>query len=242
MTMPAIEPNEPGADRVARRVMFALEFLDPVTGRVVRDGLRPSVSNLPPPLKGQTGRFVWFETDAPAQRNIVVNLTIENPMYGPPAPADLSFTIPPNDDHTGPGLLMKQVKLNVTHRYVPPAGVTGVASIVIEDADFSAVIAGATCAVAFFHDGNLVFTSSRIATSAESGEFVAFADDVGDIVPRPSGKTQAGDILGWLKVSRNNQVKYTGFLPLRRGRLTQLREPISWANLLAQAPAPPPQQ
>lgn len=241
MSMPALEPNEPGADRIARRVLLAIEFLDPVTGRVVRDGITPSVSNLPPPLKGHTGRFVWFESDVPVPRNITVTVAVANPMYSQPAPAALQFPMPANDDHTAPGEFLKQIKLNITPSYVPADGITAVTSMIIQDGDFSAVIADATCALSFIHDGDQVFTSSRVATTAASGEFVAFADDLGDIVPRTSAKDQPGDVLGWLEVRRGNQVKFTRFLPLRRGRLTQLREPISWANLLADAPDPPPQ-
>jgi hypothetical protein len=232
MTMPAIEPNEPGADRVARRVMFALELLDPVTRRVVRDGVTPSVAGLSPPMKGYSGRFVWFETGAPVKRDIVLSLAIENPMYAPPDANQLKLDIPANDDHATPSLFLRRIPLKITSSYLPPEGITAVTSLVIEEAGVSTPVAGAQCTLAFFRDDGQVFTSSSVATTDANGAFVAFADDVGDVAPKMSSKDQAGDILVWLKIRRaNGDSKCTSFLPLRRGRLTQLRKPISWADL-----------
>jgi hypothetical protein len=237
MTMPAIEPNDPVADRIARRVMFALELLDPVTKAVVRDGVTPSVAGLSSPLKGHTGRFVWFETGVPVKRDIVLSLAIENPMYAPPDAAKLKFSIPANDGHASPGLFLRQVELKITAAFVPAEGITGVASMIIETAGVPTPVVGAKSTLAFLHDEGQVFRTASVATTDENGAFVAFADDVDDIVPQMSSKDQAGDILAWLEISRgNNSPKYTGFLPLRRGRLTQLRKAISWTSLVDDPP------
>ena len=96
--------------------------------------------------------------------------------------------------------------------------------------------------LAFFHDGEQSFTSERVAETDEGGAFTAFADDLEDIVPRPSPPGGEGNVLGWLAVDRSDDfepMKFSSLLPLFRGRMTQLRKPISWSALSKQPPKPP---
>lgn len=242
--MPASLSREVDIDTIGRRVMFALELVDPVTRRLVSKGIKPSIAGMPPPLKGPGGRFVWLETEVPARRDIKVELEISNSMFGMPSAQDLTFPgVPANDDTVRPDALLRRVELPLSSHYVPPDGITGVASIVVEDGPRSAPLAGLGCALCFIHDHDSRFTSKRIAVSDGAGGFTAFADDLDDIVPRPTPPKEAGDVYAWLRLTRpaeGGAVRFSGFLPLRRGRLTQLREPVSWATATAQPPEPKP--
>lgn len=226
---------------IARRAMFALEFIDPVTGRIVGDGLRPSVDGLPAPRKGQSGRFVWLEDGAPVERDITVKLAIDNPMYGQPTqPSDLTFTVPANDASVPPSALLKRFTLSLSARYFPPEGVTGVTSMIVEAVNDATPLTDAAFALCVLHDEDQRFTSNREVRCDGGGAFIAFVDDLRDIVPQPAPKDLDGDILGWLRVTRpESQARFTKFLPLRRGRMTQLRERIVWAELHEQTPELP---
>lgn len=233
------------ADNISRRVMFALEFLDPVTKRIVTEGLQPSIAGFSPPLKGHNGRFVWLEESEPAQRDLAVTLAVSNPMYGQPDIEDLQFDdVPPNDGQTRPERLLERVELPISPNYVPPDGLIGVRSMLIDAEESGVPIPKARCMLAFFHDGEQRFTSERVAITDERGAFAALADDLDDIVPRASPPGSDGNLLGWLAVDRSDDlepIKFTGLLPLFRGRMTQLRRPISWAAL-NEGPPDPPQQ
>lgn len=220
-------------DTIRRRVMFALEFLDPVTGRVVGDGLVPKAAGLSAPLQAPGGRFVWRDVDPPAQRDIVIDLAIRNPMYGPPADP-IEFTIDPNDGQAEPAALLRQVTLTITPLYVPPDGLTSAVGMVVEDAATQAPLPGIALSLAFVHSGDQVFAAPRKAVSDAGGAFTAIADGLGDIVPEPAPPAAGGDMLAWLAVTRPGTPpvqRFTDFLPLRFGRLTQLREAIRWAEL-----------
>lgn len=232
--MPALKLLEMPPDVIRRRVMFALELLDPVTGRVVGDGVRPSVAGLAAPIKGQGGRFVWLDVDPPAQRQIMVDLVVDNRMYAAPG-APIQFSVDANDGKTAPAALLRRRELAITSSYVPPDGMTGAAGMVVEDAASGTALAGIEIAFACRYAGNQIFVAARNAVSDGGGAFSVFADDLGDIVPDPAPPAMAaGDISAWLEVTRPGApavLRYTGFLPLRLGRWTQLREALRWADL-----------
>jgi hypothetical protein len=231
--MAGLQLLEMPPDVVRRRVMFALEFIDPVTGRVVGDGLVPRVKNLSPPFQAPGGRFVWLDVDPPAQRQIHVDLTIRNPMYAPPSDP-IDFTAEANDGSVEPAILLQQWTLTITPRYVPPAGITSAVGMVVENAASKAPLAGIELSLALLHTGNQVFVGARKAVSDAGGAFTAIADGLGDIVPDPAPPTESGDIRAWLAVTRPGAPpvqRFTNFLPLRLGRLTQLRETVRWAEL-----------
>jgi hypothetical protein len=232
--MPGLQLLEMPPGKIQRRVMFALELLDPVTGRAVRDGLKPSVAGLPAPMKGPGGRFVWLDLDPPAQRQISVDLVIDNRMYGPPD-TPIQFTVEANDGKSDPAAFLHRHKLSITSNYVPPDGTTGATGMVVEDAATKAPLADLQIAFACRYAGNQVFVAARKAISDAGGAFSIFADDMGDIVPDPAPPTAAGgDISAWLEVTRPGnpaELRYTGFLPLPLGRWTQLRKALLWAEL-----------
>ena len=62
-------------DEVKRRVMFALELVDPVTGRLAFADMVVTAPGFAPPVRSASGRFVWIDVDPPAQRTVKVTAT-----------------------------------------------------------------------------------------------------------------------------------------------------------------------
>src|SRR5215204_2570315 len=62
-------------DEVKRRVMFALELVDPVTGRLAFEDMIVTAPGFAPPVRSASGRFVWIDVDPPAQRTVKVKAT-----------------------------------------------------------------------------------------------------------------------------------------------------------------------
>lgn len=219
-----IVPDKP----VERWVMFAVEFLDPITGFRVAEGLRPRVQNLPPPLVNRSGRFVWRLDTSPEKRSIHMDLEIENRMYGPPADP-LDFDIEANDGTTPPAMLLKSFTLTTTALYRPPDGMTAAAGRLVKGGGSKDPLPGVEIFIETAHDaGTATFASSHTARTDARGEFVAvlagLTHEKLDLHASESGALDA-----WLTLKSGAASLSRNPVPaLRRGRLTYLNTPLKW--------------
>ena len=128
--------------------------------------------------------------------------------------------------------------LRPTGLYEPPEGLTGVAGWLVED-EAMAPVPGAEVAIAFRHAGNQDFVSTYKAVTDAGGGFVAVANDLGDVTAR-SGAAQIGRPTywpGWSSPGRRRPPRFTGFLPLRAGRLTRgSRRRLLWKDSQTMSP------
>lgn len=223
----------PNSDSLQRRVMFAMDFRDPVTRLPVAADLRVAAEGLGPPVRALSGLFVWFDFDPPAQRDIMVTATSTKGWF-----ADYAEVIAAPEhvpDITVSSLCMPRT-LQPTGLYEPPEGMTGVAGWLVEDEQM-APLAGAEISIAFRHAGNQDFVSGYKAITDAAGGFVAVANDLGDVQPDPAPPKSDADILGWLVVTRSAPPsRFTGFLPLRAGRLVRIAAPLLWKDLQTMSP------
>jgi len=223
----------PNIDSLQRRVMFAMDFRDPVTRLPVVDGLSVAAEGLGPPVRALSGLFVWFDIDPPAQRDIRVTATSTRGWF-----ADYEEVIAAPEhvpDITASSLCMPRT-LRPTGLYEPPEGMTGIAGWLVED-EAMAPVQGAEVSVAFRHAGNQDFVSGYKAITDAGGAFVAVANDLGDVQPDPAPPKSDADILGWLVVTRSAPPsRFTGFLPLRAGHVARIAAPLLWKDLQTMSP------
>ena len=223
----------PDLDRLQRRVMFAMDFRDPITRLPVTDDLKVAAEGLGAAVRAPSGLFVWFDLDPPARRDVHVTAISPSGRF-----ADYEEVISAPEhvpDIPASSLLMPRT-LRPTGLYEPPEGMTGVAGGLVED-EAMAPVAGAEVAIAFRHAGNQDFVSTYKAATDARGGFVAVANDLGDVRPDPAPPRSESDILAWLAVTRSAPPsRFTGFLPLRSGRLTRIAAPLLWKDLQTMSP------
>ena len=220
-------------DRTQRRVMFAMDFRDPVTRLSVTEGLQVAAEGLGPPVRARSGLFVWFDLDPPAQRQIRVTAISTSNAY---LPYEEVITAPAHVPNVPASSLCMPRTLRPTGLYEPPEGLTGAAGWLVED-EALAPVADAELAIALRHAGNQDFVSTYLAAADAAGGFVAVANDLGDVRPDPAPPGAEANILGWLVVTRPSlPPRFTGFLPLRAGRLVRLAAPLLWKDLATQSP------
>ena len=87
-----------------------------------------------------------------------------------------------------------------------------------------------------------VLASSYVARTDERGQFVAVAPALGGggpmMLPPPDA---AAGLVGWLAFTNAlAETRYTPLLPLRKGRLLRLPNPLAWGDLMNGAPPAPP--
>src|SRR5688572_11442914 len=78
-------------DEVKRRVMFALELVDPVTGRLASEDMIVTAPGFAPPVRSASGRFVWIDVDPPAKRTVKIRATSKRRIF---APLEKDFEVP----------------------------------------------------------------------------------------------------------------------------------------------------
>jgi hypothetical protein len=222
----------PDVDRYERRVMFAMDFRDPVTGLPVTRDLKVAAAGLGAPLRALSGLFVWHDMDPPAQRDVKVTAVSTNGQF---ADYEEVITAPAHVPNTPASSLCMPRTLRPTGLYEPPEGMTGVAGWLVED-DKMAPVAGAEISIAFRHAGNQDFVSGYKAITDAGGGFVAVANDLGDVTPDPAPPKSDADILGWLVVTRSGTSRFTGFLPLRAARVVRIAAPLIWKDLQTMSP------
>lgn len=211
-----------------RRVMFAVEFLDPVTQLRVTTGLRPRAKGLAGPLLNPSGRFVWRLDDPPAKRQIHIDLDIENKMYGAPA-QPLDFEIAGNDGTVAPLDLLKRFVLTTTPLYRPPPGMSAAAGRVLSGGGSDDPLEGIEVLLEVSHDKHTgTFTSKHVAVTDKKGEFVVALSGLEEQKLDPHA-TDRSALDAWLVLKNGNaSVGRVPFPPLRRSRLTYLTVPVKW--------------
>jgi hypothetical protein len=225
--------TSPNTDRLQRRVMFAMDFRDPVTRLPVTGDLNVAAEGLGAPVRALSGLFVWFDMDPPARRDIKVTAVSASGRF---ADYEEVITAPEHVPNIPASSLCMPRALRPTGLYEPPEGMTGVAGWLVEDEGL-APVADAEVSIAFRHAGNQDFVSSYKAVTDAGGGFVAVANDLGDVAPDPAPPKSDADVLGWLVVTRSAPPScFTGFLPLRAGRLARIAAPLRWKDLQTMSP------
>jgi hypothetical protein len=217
----------PNFDRLERRVMFAMDFRDPVTRLPVAEELKVAAEGLGPPVRAPSGLFVWFDLDPPAQRQVKVTAISTRKRY---ADFEEVITAPEHVPDIPASSLVMPRALRPTGLYEPPEGMTGVAGWLVED-EHKVPVPGAEISLAFRHAGNQDFVSAYRAVTDSDGRFVAVANDLGDVVPDPAPAGSEARILGWLEIGREGETRYSAFQPLRTARLARVAAPFLWASL-----------
>ena len=223
----------PNLDRTQRRVMFAMEFRDPVTRLPVTDGLQVAAEGLGAagPCALRPVRLVRSRSAGAAPDQGDRHLHEQSYL-----PYDEVITTPEHVVGIPASSLRMPRVLRPTGLYEPPEGLTGAAGWLVED-EAMAPVADAELAIAFRHAGNQDFVSTYQAAADAAGGFVAIANDLGDIRPDPAPPGADANILGWLVVTRPSlPPRFTGFLPLRAGRLARLAAPLLWKDLATLSP------
>lgn len=219
-----------------RRIMFAMDFRDPVTGRRVRD-LDIAAEGLGKSIRPPSGLFVWLDFNPPSPRDIRVTARSSANRF---AAFDEVIQVPAHVPNTPAASLTFTRTLTPTGLYEPPEGLTGAAGWLVEDAA-RAPVAGARVSLGFRHAGTQTFTSAYEAVTDSGGRFVALANDLGDVRPDPAPPDPLRPgidvgVRGWLEIRRGSETRYSTFLPLRTGRLVRVDEPFVWAMLDALPP------
>lgn len=215
-------------ETIERRVVLAVELIDPVTGRAVTEGIVPSIAGLAPPKATASNRFVWRDDGPPQPRQVDVGLKIKNPQFGPPL-APLQFNVPANDGTVSPAALLRQASLRTTALYQPPDGAMAVTGTLREGGGSTAPIADAEITIEISHSsGTGQHQSSHTAITGSNGDFTAVLAGLTDeaLDPEPGAP---GAIAGWLRVRTPLGTKLRAIdPPLRPGRTTMLRGPVKW--------------
>ena len=219
-----------------RRVMFAMDFRDPVTGLGVT-GLDVAADELGPPIRPPSGRFVWLDFPEPAARSVRVTAKSPGQRF---ADFEEILSVPAHQPGTKAAALHFCRRLRPGGLYEPPPGMTAAAGGLIENGT-KAPVTDAEISLAFRHAGNQTFVSAYRALTDARGRFVAVANDLGDVLPEPAPADPQRPgidtgVLGWLVVRRPGHTRFSGVLPLRTGRLVRFAEPFVWATLNPAAP------
>jgi hypothetical protein len=227
-------------DEVKRRVMFALELVDPVTGRLAFEDMIVTAPGFAPPVRSASGRFVWIDVDPPTQRTVTVKATSKRRIF---APLEKAFAVPARDAGVTAADLVWRFALEPTGLYAPPAGMLAAAGTLIAAAADRTPLAGVAVTLQFRDASDAsVLASNYVARTDDRGQFVAVAPALGGggpmMLPPPDA---AAGLVGWLAFTNAlPETRYTPLLPLRKGRMLRLPQPLAWGDLLNGAPPAPP--
>jgi hypothetical protein len=198
------------ADRLKRRVLFAVELIDPVSQSVVRDDVGITATGLiGAPVVSYSGRFVWREEGESWPERISV--TVAGPFLpqvvpAPPRPTDLV--------NAGAGERLLRIALRPTPAYAFDAGITAVRGRVVEGLEeTSPPVTGALVQLAWRDDESNSWrpeppvsmggpdASPAEAETDENGEFAVFLR----LAPRPPERpdVEAGLLRARLQITRD---------------------------------------
>ncbi|QAY79311.1 hypothetical protein [Sphingosinicella sp. BN140058] len=219
----------PSPDSIKRRAMFALDLVDPITGRFAGADMAVTLAGFRPPRIASNGRLVWNDVDPPAPRDLVVRGVSRSGAF---APFETAWTTPeraPGDDGAG---LIHRITLEPTGLYEPPAGALAAAGMLIGDGVGRAPVAGAEIRIELREAGSAaVIAGSYQGRTDLRGGFVVVAGDIGLATPAAASPGPEGGLVGWLRIARGADVRFSPLLPLRRDRLHRLPAPLVWADL-----------
>ena len=224
------------ADTISRRVMFALELIDPGRGVSAGDEMQVSADGFRAPRVTRAGQYVWTDLDPPADRNVKVEATAARGWF-----SAYSATIHVPARLPGVPVRVERAILEPTGLYNPPAGRLAAAGMLIDTVQARNPLEGVTVELALRakDDGSILVSNLPAKTDARGG-FVAMASDFGDEAPMPSPPPAAeGSLVGWLKFTRQAAIRFSALIPLRQGRLLRVPDPLVWADLGQLPPSPP---
>lgn len=208
--------------------MFAVEFTHPITGLIVRDGLRVAAKGLGPPIRTFSGRFAWNEFETPAERKIVVTAESTDGRF---ARFCKEITVPKHDNDTKPHDLLFRFPLAATGLLEPPDGLTAFAGELFAGTP-PAPMRGIAVTLVLRENGQPV-PSDYVTQTDDRGGFVAVMKGHDEITPARRDK---GTIDCWLQFD-NAGVKRIYEIPdLRFGRLVRAAKQLIWEQLKPPAP------
>jgi hypothetical protein len=222
-------------DRIKRRVMFALELVDPITGGLAT-GLVVEAPGLPPPVLTPSGRYVWTDFDPPAQRHVKVTARSRRGIF---APFEAEFDTPARLPGVGAPMLVQRFALEPTGFYEPPDGMLAAAGqLLVSAADRSP--RPQVPVTLQFRDAALpngLIDPGHVGRTDPRGQFVTVARRLADEVDPAPPPAPWGQVIGWLTFSPAGEPpRHTGLLPLRKGRLLRLGAPLLWSALSGNPP------
>ncbi|RSU75606.1 hypothetical protein BRX37_11215 [Sphingomonas sp. S-NIH.Pt3_0716] len=232
------------ADRVKRRVLLALELVDPVTGQLAGEQMTVTAPGFRPPTITKLGQFVWIDPEPPANRTVTIEAVATRGQF---APYSATVAVPMRAPQTP--VLVQRATLTPTGLYEPPAGRLGVAGMLVEDAAVDPPVPVADAKVKIMlqsaSDAGPLDGAYTGVTDVRGG-FVAMVGSLGDDAPMPRVPTTAdprvadGAIIGWISVERAGAPRFSALLPMRRNQLFRAPTPFGWAALSATEPTLPP--
>ena len=228
-------------DEVKRRVMFALELVDPVTGRLASEDddrhraricARRSAAAVRSLRRGSTSIH-------PPNARCKIRATSKRRIF---APLEKDFEVPARGEGVTAADLIRRFALEPTGLYAPPAGMLAAAGMLIVAATDRTPLAGVAVTLQFRdavrreRSGEQLRRENRRARSVRGGRARARR--------RPDDAAAAGrrgGLVGWLAFTNATpETRYTPLLPLRKGRMLRLPNPLAWGDLLNGAPQAPP--
>lgn len=232
-------------DTVKRRVMVALELVDPITGRLAGPDMRISGPGFATPSVTRAGQIVWTDPQppldpgaptAPPDRKLAVGAIANGGQYAPYA---RTLTLPVRPKNVPPPVYRDT--LVPTGLYQAPPGRLAAAGMLIDAAASRAPVAGAVIRI---------WLQSRNDAAALDGNYQAISDDrggfvtvVGDLAgdaPMPQKPPSPdGAVVGWIAFTLGAITRHSPLLPFRQGRLYRAPAPFVWAVLAAAPPALP---
>ena len=165
-------------DVIERRVLFAVELIDPVTQRLVSDGIAVSAAGVSGmPIRSRSGRFVWLVEGSAWPTAITVTATgapfAAHRQAGPPPPADIASATAAER--------RVRIVLRPTPAYPFDTGLTLVRGILREQpGSGSSPVAGARVQLAWFDTSSGSWTppppqpDDVCPETDANGEFVVF--------------------------------------------------------------------
>ncbi|MDB5693512.1 MAG: hypothetical protein JWO81_2575 [Alphaproteobacteria bacterium] len=228
-------PPPPYNDDIVRKLLFALELVDPLTGMPVTQGLKVTAEGHGPAWRVNGSAYIWQLTGEPAAQDIVFHAVSTDGRF---RPLTAKIPVPANDGKTSPTLLGKRLRLDPTGLNLPPPGLTAVGGMLADDADPPGGVADVKVAIQVHALGPEPFTSAYEAVSDARGGFIAAAPDLDQAQPTTAPPTEAeGAVVGWLRIGEGADARFSGPLALRRGRLLRLAAPLKLSTLSQSSPA-----
>jgi hypothetical protein len=210
--------------------MFAVEFTHPITGLIVRDGLRVAAAGLGPPIRTFSGRFAWNDIGEPAERKIVITAESKDGRF---APFRKEITVPKHAEGISPYRLLFRRRLTATGLLEPPDGLTAFAGQLLAGTPPKGM-SGVKVGLAL-RDGGQIMFSKYISRTDDRGGFVAVMRGHDEITP--ARRDDDDKTIDSCIVFVNAGVKRVYAIPdLRIARLIRAAKPLIWEQL---DPPPP---
>jgi len=232
-------------DVVKRRVMVALELVDPITGRLAGAEMRIGGPGFATPSVTRAGQIVWTDPQPPLDpadptpppdRKLAVGAIADRGQYAAYA---RTLTLPVRLKDVPPPVYRDV--LVPTGLYQVPAGRLASTGMLIDAAASRQPVAGAKVRIWLQSRNDAAALDSNYqGISDDRGGFVAVVGDLAGDAPMPQKPPSPdGAVVGWIAFTLGATTRHSPLLPLRQGRLHRAPAPFVWAALAAAPPALP---